>query len=323
MLPSFSYLRPTSLDEAVRQLALPGARAHAGGTDLLGCLRDRVLAAERVVSLSAIAALRGISPTAEGGLRIGALVTLAELAADARIGERYPTLAHAAAAAASPQLRNQGTIGGNLCQRPRCWYYRGEFHCARKGGDTCFAIGGENQYHAIFGGDACVYVHPSDTAPALVALGALVRIVGPGGARVVPVERFFLLPAQDHTRETVLNAGELVSEIVLPAPAKGMRGGYRKVRARGAWDFALVGVALALQLEGKTVRHADVVLSGVAPAPWRVPAAEKALVGRALDARSARAAGEAASRGATPLAHNDYTVDIVRGAVEDALLTLV
>jgi xanthine dehydrogenase YagS FAD-binding subunit len=323
VLPSFSFAKPSSLAEALRLLALPGSRPHAGGTDLLGCLRDRVLSAERLVALDGIAELRGIVPTAEGGLRIGALTTLTELATVPAVVDRYPALARAAAAAASPQLRNQGTIGGNLCQRPRCWYYRGEFACARKGGDTCYAIGGENQYHAIFGGDACVYVHPSDTAPALVALGALVRIVGASRSRVVPIERFFVLPAQDHTRETVLEPGEIVTEVVLPARTAGLRGGYRKVRARGAWDFALVGVALVLRLEARTVRQAAIVLSGVAPAPWRASAAEKALLGHTLDGRSAQAAGEAAREGATPLAHNAYKVDIVRGAVEDALLGLV
>ncbi|HVN76806.1 MAG TPA: xanthine dehydrogenase family protein subunit M [Thermoanaerobaculaceae bacterium] len=322
MLPEFNYARPSTLAEAVRMLGTPGARVHAGGTDLLGCLRDRVFGAETLVSLSRLGELRGIRAALDGGLVIGAMTTLAEVASNPEIVGRYPTLAQAAAAAASPQLRNQGTIGGNICQRPRCWYYRGEFHCARKGGDSCFAAEGENQFHCIFGGEVCFYVHPSDTAPALVALEALVRIAGPNGARSVPAEAFFVAPGTDYTRETVLATGEIVTEVVLPAQPRGARGTYRKVRARGAWDFALAGAAVAVSAPGGRVERARVVLSGVAAVPWRVPAAERALVGRRLGPVSASKAGAAATAGAQPLAGNAYKVELVRGAVEEAVLAL-
>jgi len=199
MLPSFRYVRPRTVAEAVKALAEPGARAHAGGTDLVGCLRDEVFDAKAVVSLSGLSELKGISATKDGGLRIGALATLAEIARHADISGSWPALAQGAAAAASPQLRNQGTLGGNLCQRPRCWYFRGDFDCARKGGELCFAVEGENTYHAIFGGSGCFIVHPSDTASPLVALQATVRIAGPKGSRIVPVEKLFVLPAVDHT----------------------------------------------------------------------------------------------------------------------------
>jgi xanthine dehydrogenase YagS FAD-binding subunit len=324
MMPSFSYARAKSVEDAVFQLASTGARVHAGGTDLLGCLRDRVLAADKVVSISGIDALRGIATTADGSLRIGALVTLAEIARHNEIAARYLTLAEAAGAAASPQLRNQGTLGGNLCQKPRCWYYRGEFACTRKGGETCFALHGDNRYHAVFGADACVYVHPSDCAPALVALEALVRIAGPGGTRVVPAERFWVLPAADPTRETVLEPGEIVTEVVLPPPGKNVRGRYRKVRARGVWDFALASIAVALTVEGPIVRKAALVLGGVAPIPWRAVDAEKTLAGKKLDAASVKAAAAAATRGATPMSPaNAYKLDLVRGAVEEALASLL
>ncbi len=322
MLPEFSYVKPATVADAVRLLAAPGARAHAGGTDLLGCLRDGVFGAETLVTLAAIGELRGIRKGIDGGLVIGAMTTLTEVAADADVSARFPTLAHAAAAAASPQLRNQGTLGGNLCQRPRCWYYRGEFHCARKGGDKCFAAEGENQFHCLFGGEVCFYVHPSDTAPALVALDALVRIAGPAGARSVPVAEFFVPPAKDYTRETVLAAGELVTEVVLPAPPRGARGTYRKVRARGAWDFALAGAAVAAQLADGRVENARIVLSGVAPVPWRVPAAERALQGKRPTRDVAGKAAAAAVAGAQPLAGNAYKVELVRGAVEEALLAI-
>jgi xanthine dehydrogenase YagS FAD-binding subunit len=322
MLPRFSYVRPTTVDDAIKQLTSPGARVHAGGTDLLGCLRDEVFGTDKLVSIAGIKELRGVAPTAEGGMRIGALTTLAEIAANPEIATHYPALAQGAGAAASPQLRNQGTIGGNLCQRPRCWYFRGQFHCARKGGELCYAAEGENQFHCIFGGDVCFIVHPSDTAPALVAHEALVRIAGPAGTRVVPIERFFVPPSVDFTRETILEPSEILTEIVLRPPLPGSRGGYRKVRARGGWDFALAGVATTLQLRDGHVERARIVLSGAAPVPWRVPAAEEALVGSRLDAASAARAAEAAVRGAEPLAENGYKVDLFRGVIEEHLLAL-
>jgi CO/xanthine dehydrogenase FAD-binding subunit len=183
MVPSFSYIRARSLDEAIRYLSLDGARAHAGGTDLLGCLRDRVFDLTTVVSIVGLKELRGIEATPAGGLRIGSLTTIAEVARHPVIESKYRALSMAASEVASPQLRHQGTIGGNLCQKPRCWYYRGEFQCLRKGGDQCYAVEGQNPYHCIFGGENCFIVHPSDTAPALVALQASVVIAGPNGIR--------------------------------------------------------------------------------------------------------------------------------------------
>jgi len=322
MLPNFGYVRPKNLSDALRQLAAPGARVQAGGTDLLGCLRDGVFTADTVVSLSGVPDLRGIRRALDGGLVIGAMTTLSEVAAHPDIVERYPTLAQGAAAAASPQLRNQGTIGGNICQRPRCWYFRGDFHCARKGGEKCFAVEGENQYHCIFGGDVCFIVHPSDTAPALVALEAGVRIVGPDGARSVPAEKFFILPGTDYTRENVLVKGEVVTEIVIPPQPRGTRGTYRKVRARGSWDFALTGAAVVARVAGGNVERARIVLSGVAPAPWRVPEAERAIVGKRITARTARSAAADAVKGAQPLSDNGYKVQLLRNTVEEALLAL-
>lgn len=322
MVPSFSYVRAKTVADGVRQLATPGARIHAGGTDLMGCLRDGVFRADKLVSLSGLGDLKGIAQATGGGLRIGALTPNAEVAANALVKDHYAGLAQAARAVASPQLRNQGTIGGNLCQKPRCWYYRGEFHCLRKGGEMCYAVGGENQYHCIFGGDGCFIVHPSDTAPALTALEARVRIAGPGGSRVVPIGQFFVLPAKDPTRETVLERNEVVTEILLPPAEAGLRTSYRKVRGRGAWDFALAGVALALLMRGTTVERARVVLSGAAPVPWRALAAEKALVGKALTPETAAAAAEAAMQGAEPMAKNAYKIPMFKGAIAESLLAL-
>jgi xanthine dehydrogenase YagS FAD-binding subunit len=325
MMKPFAYVRPTSLDDATARLARPGARACAGGTDLLGCLRDEVFEAETVVSLQALAGAAGIPKgitTAGGGVSIGALTTLAEIARHDRIRAGYAALAEGAGAAASPQLRNQGTLGGNLCQRPRCWFYRGEYPCARKGGDTCFAIEGDNRYHCVFGGGPCFIVHPSDTAPALVALGATVRIVGPGGrGRTVPLEQFFVLPSQHLTKENVLEPGEIVVEVTLPAPPT--RSSYRKARARRSWDFALAGAAVALTMEEDRVTQARVVLSGVAPMPWRARASEAALVGNDLDAKTIRRAAVAAVEGAEPMHDNAYKLALTRGVVDQALTAVL
>ncbi len=322
MLSDFAYVRAGSLKEAIDQLSSKNARIHAGGTDLLGCLRDGVFTANTVVSISRIEDLRGIRPTGDGGLRIGALTTISEVAHSRLIKDTYQALAQAASEAASPQLRNQGTIGGNICQKPRCWYYRGEFHCIRKGGDTCFAYKGENQFHCIFGGDMCFIVHPSDTAPALVALEARVRTVGPGGNRIVPMEQFFVLPSEDVQKETVLEPGEIVTEILLPPPKMGVCSYYRKVRARRSWDFALAGIALAVQFNGRIVEWARVVLSGAAPIPWRSREVEEVITGRPLKAETIKRSSDAVVKNAEPLEHNGYKIPFFRGLLEEVLSSL-
>ncbi|MBM3791254.1 MAG: xanthine dehydrogenase family protein subunit M [Acidobacteria bacterium] len=322
-MKNFAYVKARSIEEAARELGSPGARLHAGGTDLLGCIHDEVIGVDKVVSISGLTALRGISPGPGGGLRIGSLTTISEVAANPTVGRDYAVLAQAARDVASPQLRNQGTIGGNICQRPRCWYFRGDFHCAKKGGELCYAMDGENQYHAIFGGGPSFYVHPSDTAVALAALQAQLVIQGPGGSRTVKMGDFFIEPIQDLTKENVLAPNEIVTEIQLPPAGSGLRTSYRKIRARQAWDFAMTSVALALQTEGGRIARASVFLGGVGPFPWRAAAAEKLLAGKTLDAALAAAAGKAATEGASPLRENAYKVDMVRGAVEESLLAFV
>jgi xanthine dehydrogenase YagS FAD-binding subunit len=320
MLQSFAYVRARSLAEAVKLAAEPGARIHAGGSDLMGCLRDGVFEAQRLVSIGRIEELRGVSPTSDGGLRLGALTTVAEVAAHATVKEKYAALADAAGVVASPQLRNQGTIGGNLCQRPRCWYYRGDYACTRKGGDTCYAMDGENQYHAIFGGSSCWIVHPSDTAPALVALDAKVKLSGPKGTRTLPLEKFFVLPEDDVTKENVLEPGEVLVEVILPPAVAGQKSSYKKIRARGSWDFAMAGIALAVSFRpDKKVATARVVFSGVAPIPWRSLNVEQAIIGQRLDAKTMAKAAEAAVLGAHPLEQNAYKVEMVKGLVTEAL----
>jgi xanthine dehydrogenase YagS FAD-binding subunit len=320
MMQSFAYVRARSLAEAVKLAAEPGAHIHAGGSDLMGCLRDGVLEAQRLVSIGRIDDLRGVASTADGGLRLGALTTVAEVAAHATVKEKYAALADAAGVVASPQLRNQGTIGGNLCQRPRCWYYRGDYACTRKGGDTCYAMDGENQYHAIFGGSSCWIVHPSDTAPALVALDAKVKLTGPKGTRTLPLEKFFVLPEDDVTKENVLEPGEVLAEVILPPAVAGQKSSYKKIRARGSWDFAMAGLAMAVSLRpDRKVATARVVFSGVAPIPWRSLNVEQAIIGQRLDAKTMAKAADAAVLGARPLAQNAYKIEMVKGLITEAL----
>jgi len=322
MLPSFSYVRPGTLGDAVKQAASEGAGVLAGGTDLLGCMRDGILPLTKLVSMSGVKGLGGIGKRPDGGLTIGSLTTITEVAESAVVRENYPAVSMAASEVASPQLRNQGTIGGNLCQKPRCWYYRGDFHCLRKGGDRCFAAGGENPYHCIFGGGPCFIVHASDIAPALVAFGASVRTSGPKGERTVPVGKFHVLPSVDVRRDTVLEAGEIVTAIELPPAPKGARSLYRKVRARNSWDFALAGAAIVVTMNDKTVTSARIVLSGAAPIPWRSKETEDAVTGKRLDDKVIAKAADAVVLNAMPLAQNGYKLHLFRGIIREELKKL-
>lgn len=322
MLPRFTYSRPRSLEQAVGLAARSGTRVHAGGTDLLGCLRDGVFGAESLVSLSGLGDLKGVTPTSDGGIRIGALTTIAEVAANPSIRANYPALSEAAASVASPQLRNQGTIGGNLCQKPRCWYYRGDFHCLRKGGEKCYAFEGENRYHCILGGEACYIVHPSDVAPALAALGARVSATSARGHRSIAVEKLHVPPSVDPQRETVVEPGEILTGISVPPPSPGLRSSYRKIRERASWDFAVAGVALAMTFEDRTVTQANIFLSGAAPVPWRARHAEEVVKGSRLDPATVDRAALAAVADAEPLAQNGYKIPLFTGLITEQLTAL-
>ena len=322
MLQKFSYKRVSTVAEAVAAASAPGARLIAGGADLVGSLRSGTVSAKTVVSLKGVKELKGIAARQGGGLRIGALTTLTDIAEDERVLKNYPVLAQAAAAAASPQLRNQGTLGGNLCQRPRCWYFRGDFHCRRKGGEDCFAEAGQNRLHAVLGAEGCYMVHPSDTAPALVALDAKVVIAGKQGRRTIPLSSFFVLPAKSLLKENVMAPGEVVVEVLLDPQAAGVRSAYRKVRERGAFDFALVGAAVTLRMAAGNVQAARIVLSGVAAAPWRCEAAERLLIGKSVTPESVTQVAEAALNGAAAIGDNDYKIPMARGVIEETLLKL-
>ena len=323
MIKNFSYTKVSSLAEAIKALAVQGTGIHAGGTDLLGCLRDEIIPVDRVVSISGLKGLKGISARADGGLKIGALTVLADIAANSSILEKYPVLAQAAASVGTPQIREQGTIGGNLCQRPRCWYFRSDLQCLKKGGGTCYAYSGENQYHAILGAGPCFAVHPSDVAVALVALQAQITIAGPAAAKTVKAEEFFVGPGKSVVKENILLPGEIVTGIQIPPVSGKVKSAYRKVRTRGSWDFAQTSVAAVLVLDNDTVRAVRIVLGGVAPIPWRVEAAERLAVGKKLDAVVAAAIAESAAAGASPLKDNGYKVEMVKGAVEEAVTGLI
>lgn len=323
MLPNFTHVRCRTLNEAIEHLSSNNAKLLAGGTDLLGCLRDAVFDANKLVSINRLSNLRGITETTGGGLRIGALTTVTQVAENQVIKERFRALAQGAAEVGSPQLRNQGTIGGNICQKPRCWYYRGEFHCLRKGGQLCYALGGENQYHGIFGSDdKCCIVHPSDIAPALVAYESQIRIAGPKGNRLVPLENFYVLPRENVEKETVLEQGEVVTHILVPRHPKGLRSSYCKIRVRGSWDFALAGVALALVFQGDRIQSARVVMSGAAPIPWRSKEVEQVITGKNLNPAIIAEAAQAAVKNAQPLAHNEYKIALFKAIIQKELMAI-
>jgi len=319
----FELARATSPAAARDLLAeKPGSVFKAGGIDLIDHLKEHLVEPPRVVDLKTIPGLDGITAAADGSLRIGPLATLARVAADAGVRKSHAALAQACAEAASPQIRNVATVGGNLLQRPRCWYYRLEsYRCLKKGGDVCFAVGGENRYHAVFGGGPSYAVHPSNAAVPLVAFGASFILEGEQGSRTVPASEFFTSPAKDPERENQLRPGEILTEILVPAAA-GVRSTYQDVRERAAFDWPLVSAAVALKVEGNVVREARVVLGAVAPVPWRSAKAEQALVGKPLEEATAAAAARAAVFGATPLSDNGYKVGLVQTLVRRALVSI-
>ena len=301
--------------------ARDAAIVKAGGIDLLDLMKEGLLAPRRIVDLHGIAGLDRIVED-EDGVRVGALVTLAQLAEHPLIGRRYAALADAARQSASPQIRNVATLGGNLLQRPRCWYFRSAaHHCVRKGGETCFAFGGENQYHAIFDQHGCAMVHPSTAATALVAFGARVELAAGGSQREVRLEDFLLGPGSDIHRENDLRAGEILTTIVLPRPARPLRSIHLKQGEKDGFDWPLADVAVVLGLgSGGVCESASIVLGAAAPVPHRATAAEVALIGAPVRDDTARKAARAALDGATPLAKNAYKLPLFETLVRRAIL---
>jgi xanthine dehydrogenase YagS FAD-binding subunit len=329
-MKNFVYYRPKTTEEAVGLLGDKWGKVEllAGGTDLLDLQKEYIAQPDKVVSLSGVAGLNKIEHLAARASEIwnlGAGVKLAELAEHAELGKAYPALATAAGMIGGPQIRNMGTLGGNLCQRNRCWYFRDEHvDCLLKGGEKCFALDGENRYHAVFTkGHKCVIVNPSTLAPGLIALGARARVAGPKGERTVALAEFFRAPSSAAEREHVLAANEVVLGVTIETDA---RNGYPKsasyeVRHKQSYDWPLVQAAVAFNYKGEKASNAKVVLGHVAPTPHVAEAAARAIEGKAVTEDSAAAAGKAAAEGANPLSQNGYKLRLIEVAVKRALLT--
>ncbi len=323
-MQTFEYASPTTVKEAVELLASAqgGAEPLAGGTDLISAMKDGILTPARLVSLQHVKELRGIKFSSGSGLRLGAMVTFEELLDSADVKQNYPALAQAAEGVSSPQVRSLGTVAGDLCQRPRCWYYRAGFGLLATYNGKPLVPDGDNRYHAILGNSGPAYfVNPSSLAPILIALGATVRIEGEG-RREVKLEEFFVTPTSESQSLFALKPHEVVTEIQVPAPNQAKMAVY-EVRQKTALDWPLAAAAVVLNMDGDSVKSARVVLGHVAPVPWPAPEAEQALVGKTFSEDAADEAGKAAVAKATPLSKNAYKVQLARVAVKRALLRAV
>ena len=327
-MKSFEWANPRTIAQAVKLLQPQTNDADevpqiiAGGQDLLTSMKDYLVRPQRVVNLKSVPGLDRITPNGKGGLRIGALVTLANLEENPTVRRSFPGLAEAAHSIATPQIRNLGTVGGNLCQRPRCWYFRlEEAVCLKKGGSECFAASGENKYNAILGGGPSYIVHPSDLAPMLVALGATVTIASAATPRTIPISEFFTLPSDGPIRrENVLKQDEVITEIQVPASALAAHSHYLKFKERDSLDFAISAVAAAVEMGANNmVEQARIVLGGVAPIPWRASKAEKFVEGKTLNDSVLAEAARLALDGAEALAKNGYKIPLTQTLVRRAL----
>ena len=321
-MKAFTYVNAANEKEAIA--ALQSAERGrmlpmAGGMDLLGLMKDYIVSPERVVSI------KGLDQTiaaGDGGLKIGAAVKIADLAEHAVARKMFPALVTAAEGVGTPQIRNMGTVGGNIMQRPRCWYFRNEeFNCLKKGGSRCFAVEGENQFHAIFGDGPCHIVHPSSLAVPVIAYGGRFRVAGPNGAREIDAGEFFQLPNANLYGENVLQPNEIITHVILPSP--GQKSASYEVRFKQSHDWPLAAASVNLVMSGPTVKSARIVMGAVAPIPWRVPAAERVLAGKAITEAIATDAANAAVAGARPMSGNKYKIQIARTAVKRAILAAI
>jgi xanthine dehydrogenase YagS FAD-binding subunit len=322
VMPAFDLLQPDSVADATRLLHDNGSDAWimAGGLDSFDWLKDRIKKPSVLVDLSGIDELKGIRVGGDG-IEIGAITTLTEIANHPEIKKNYSVLSDAVSLVASPQIRNQGTLGGNVSQDTRCWYYRGGWPCYRAGGNICYADtpAGRNREHAIFGANRCVAVHPSDSAPALIVLDAKFVIQTPKGERVVDAEDYFVGPETDITRLNILEPGDLLTAIRIPSTWSGARFYFEKVRDRNVWDFPLMNVASATQLNGGDISRIRIAVSAVAPRPMRLRNVEDSVIGKPADSTTGEAAGKLAVEGAVPLQFNAYKIPLMRNLVKRAI----
>ncbi len=321
-MKNFDYARPQDVQSAAAALGkAKGSRPKGGGTDLITLMKSGVLTPPLVVDLASIPGLSGVSRLETGHFRVGATTTIAEVAEHPELARVARVLTDAAATTATPLVRNRGTVGGNLCQRPRCWYFRNlDYVCSKKGGQTCYAAEGENKYHAIFENVTCNIVHPSNLAPALWALDATIHVAGPTGEKSIPVADFWVRPEEDISTENVLEAGEVITGVSFAPEGASTGSAYHEVREKQSYDWALVNAAVRLDFEGEVVKEARIVVSAVAPIPLRLEACEKILKGQKFSDALAEAAGKAASGGATPLRDNAYKVHLIEKCVKNTIL---
>jgi len=319
----FAYARPKALGEALRLLK-NGTIALAGGTDLITLMRHGLAEPDALVDLTGIEGLRGITREKGQGIRIGALTALSDVEASADLLRSLPIVPESLRDAATPQIRNMGTVGGNLLQRNRCWYFRDEgVQCWLKGGKRCFAVDGENRYHAVIGAHECWIVSPSDLAPALIACDAEVELASSLGRRRIPLAGFYVAPSGKQRKEHAIRRGELITTVRIPEKALERKGTYVKAMERKAWSFAIVSVAAAARVRDGKASDVRLVLGGIAPIPWRVPAAERVLDGTSLDDNACLAAADVVLKDATPLRDNGYKVTLARELVRRALRSLM
>jgi xanthine dehydrogenase YagS FAD-binding subunit len=317
---AFAYVNAGNEKEALAALLPERGRALpiGGGQDLLALMKDYVAQPDRLVNVKALDSTIVAAP--DGGLRIGSAATLAMLADHAGAKKAYPALVAAAHEVGTPQIRNAGTVGGNLCQRPRCWYFRNEeFRCLKKGGPRCYAVDGENQFHAVFGEGPCHIVHPSSLAVPLVAYNAKIRVAGPAGEREVPAEDFFVMPDRSMYSETVLAPNELVTHVLLPPPGATRSATY-EVRFKQSHDWPIAFASVVLNMDGETVRGSRIVLGAVAPVPWRSREAEKELEGKTITESTVERVAAAALAAARPMSQNQYKIQVARTAVKRAIM---
>lgn len=319
---AFDHIAAQSASDAAQALAAHGSGAMliAGGADALSLLKSDLIAPSLLIDLKPVSALHGITIASDGTVRLGALTTLADIERDTELAERLPILRQAVRDAATPQLRNVATVGGNLLQRTRCWYYRGPYQCWQKGGETCFAREGQNKYHAIFDQGPCVSAHPSDLAPALLALDASVVIQSQSGEHIVLLADFLRPPTDERRREAIIEQDGVVTAVTIPPQPADAHGVYLKMMDRHAWAYALVSAAAQLAVTDGVIAHARVALGSVANVPLRLVKVEAALVGSPMTPTLAQAAADLAVEGATPLAHNRYKIQLARELTRRALL---
>ena len=322
-MKSFEYLQPETIKAASKFLQKNNnSFPYAGGTDLLGLMKDDIITPDQLVNLKNLGKYNFIDYNEKDGLTIGALTKLNQISEHPIVKGKYNVLAEAISELATLQLRNVGTLGGNICQRPRCFYFRGDYDCIRKGGDSCFAVSGNNKFHCIVGGGPCYIVHPSDTAVALIALDAKFKIFSGKEEKIILAKDFFILPEVDDTKENILQKGDLLLEIMIPPVDKKIAGKYIKVKERGTWDFAMVSIAGVFNKDGNKIKNGKIAFGGVAPIPWEEEIINQNLTNLNLNEENINRISDLAFTKAEAMSMNAYKIKLARNLIKKILLEL-